>query len=424
MSASSTRVTVTSAKDTMIELGTLAENVLDSAGPIVITGLNDISAAYEGQEPVTGPYPTDPLWAALDSAWNALSDKMRSCLEQLALAMGVSALPTTFEWWDGIRDYMETNGIFVDPRNWSRGSDSTGGNLTYRRLTTDWYGNAIDTGFIDTTTIEYTGDGSAVLTSLPANLEPWEEGGAGLDEDIVAWGPFFLSRNNGLVRDPAFATPVGTASTITAQGSWTFNSLTEWGVTTSNVWQDTYRAGRGLSPTQGVVTDTASAYVEQLNCIETEVPALPFCICYVAGGGGSAEVTLNWGNNSQAFGSLAANSFHLLVPDRNEELWPQVFEQSAANPRRIRATLSNVGTGATVTISILNWLPFIRANGVWHIAYSSLTPPAVGDSASIADTLAAPASSLNDMLPRLFPNDPEAYLRNVENTGDTEWGPI
>jgi len=423
MSATSARITVSDAKDTMIELGKLAENMLDSAGPIIINGLNDISAVYSGQDPVTGPYPDDELWSSLDACWNALSDKMLSCLEQLALAMGVSAIPTTFEWWDGIRDYMETNGTYVDPRNWSRGSDVSAA-LTYRRLLKDWYGNDIDTGNIDTTVIEYLGEGSGRVTSEPANLEPWIEGGAALDQSFPCWGPYFLSQNNGLVRDPAFATPRGTTSTITAQGQWTFNSLSEWGITTSNVWQDTYRSGKGLTPTQGITTDTASAYVEQLNCKPTVVPALPICICYIAGGGGTAEVTLNWGNNSQAFGSLTADSYHLLVPDRNEELWPQVFEQSNSVPRRLRATLSSIGGGATLTISVLNWIPFVLANGVWHVAYSGLTPPAIGATASIADTLGSPASSLNDMLPRLFPADPEAYLRNQSNTGDTEWGPI
>lgn len=415
----SDRATTAEAIATMVDVGDGAYDLLITDGPSIIARLDQIAAAYAGQQGriMASPNQSEQR-RALVTSMNAYNTMMTTALLELAKSDGVDidGDPTRAQFWRDLRDWMEDDNYYVTGRGWTRGSEPSITNLSVWRLTTDRNGEPIESGYpqvITTMVRAATGNQAAPSVRVygePAGLDAYELLGNGFSSDLTPVSPEANSSGN-LLTNPSLRNDVTNGGDITALDGWTLSATDEWVSDTST---QLFREG-----TRAIKTTTEDAYIEQTvrNNINPDRPYLPVVAVYLDSVGSGDAITISWGGKSQTFDSVTNSAWVLLAPDRDQDLWLEQFDD-ASNGGRLRVTFE--GSSGTCFLGWVGWVPMRRLGDyMWWAAALGDGSPLAGASGTTTDSLSA-AATLNHILPMLYPNNPEAYLKTTSDTGSTQ----
>jgi len=415
----SDRATLSEALATLVDVGDGTLDLIKTDGPSIIAKLDAIAAAYAGQR-------GDKMAAPNQSGQRlALRQAVRSYVEMMGIALNDLGKADTVDipvdaptgvYFRLLREWMSSANYYVTARGWTRGSEPSITGLSVYRLLTDRRGEPIESGnpeVITATVVKANGNAQTPLVEVsgePAGLDAFELLGSGMDRaPLTPLSPDVVGDN--LLINPTLAHSFADAADVTALSGWTLNASDEW-------VSDTDQLFRNL--TTSIQTSTQNAYIEQFvtSSLNPDRPYLPVVAVRPSGAGSGGIVTINWGGKSQVFSSLTNNTWQLLAPDRDEDLWPLQFDD-ATNGARIRVTFSG-SAGGSLNVAFVGWVPMTRLpNGQWWLTALQDTTPVVGASGTITDSLSA-ADTLNHYLPLLFPNEPEAYLKTTNDSGSTQ----
>jgi hypothetical protein len=416
----SDRASLAEAIATLVDVGDATYDLINTDGPSVIARLDQIAAAYAGQDGQTMAAPNQsPVRLALRNQIASYRTMMTSALLELAKADGVDVEGTPSQplWWHQIREWMEDDNYYATGRGWTRGSEPSVTNLNTYRLLTDQTGESVETGYPQVITTEVqraTGNQASPQVRIygePAGLDQFELLGNGFSNAIAPFGPGGnnsgnLLSNSSLVNDIANAGDIASADI----SSWTLNADDEWQADTAKGFGNLTRC---------IGTDDQNAYIEQsvVSGLRRDVPYLPVVAVYLDSVGSGNAVTINWGGKSQTFSSVTNSQWVVLAPDRDGDLWLDQFDD-ATNGGRIRVTFA--GSSGTLSVGWVGWVPMTRLGDfAWWACVLGDSNPLAGASATTTDSLSANAT-LNHVLPLLYPTNPNAYLRTSSDTGSTQ----
>ena len=348
-------------------------------------------------------------------------DALLQSLDEWGASSGVSnPFPAgSREWFISMRQYLDDVGPHaggsVDKKvtalGWTRAAESHPTGFKCYRVTVDEYGQAIDTGFAGTTTIESVTGPGRLIKSLRLTQED-----AGRDLFSVLG----MTDNVQKVMDIPSIDENNTAGVVnvnpnlnsTATDGSTLTTLTGW--TLSGTWLNETVTPLLRTQTNVIYSAVNDSYIEQ-NIAQEMRARTPYLACvwvYPTGMAVGDGVTINMGGKSQAYTGLTQDAWQLLVLDRDVDLYPNQFDDTT-NGRRIRITNNRVTSG-TLYVGAVYVVPFVRYNSIWYRPITNTVNPIIGSKATVADTLSIASKNQNALrLLYLLDGNEEAYLTNA-----------
>jgi len=410
---------VSQAEATFVDVCQAYHEKLVTDGPAANTDVAAILAAYNGDE--------DAEVARLQDAVRAgelaqLSGPLKQFLDRALLdwvhssVIQFSGTSVTNELFVRLRQYLDDVGPFaggsvdkdVTARGWTRGSPSLVSTpaMNIYRITVDEYGQAIETGKAQVMRLNVVTP--AGQTPKIVRVDPGDAGRDGFD----AQGPggpsldlqlFDYRTANGLLQNPTLAHGVTAAASLSASSvsGWTISGTVVAGT----------QLFRGLTSSVKMTAD--ADYMEQTITARPK-PRTPYLLMVwvYPEAGFTGTVTLAWGSKSQAFNSLTASQWNLLVIDRDLDTFPEQWD-AVGSSNRVRITATTAHNDFTVGLVQMVeckrdpsncWLA--GSNG---ITAASPADVAYGATGSITDSISE-SGQMQRVLEHAYPNLVEAYL--------------
>lgn len=292
-----------------------------------------------------------------------------------------------------IREYMDDNSQDIKTRaltvNAPSASGTPAGDFTIRRLSTDKYGNTIESCNVETITFECIADQNSGTkehaerfratgaTPYP-NAAQWT--GSGLEVELRN----FHAKTTNILSNPSFETGSSqtdnTALTATTDvTNWTAATAANWKWRSGAVDSSyTYRGYPGAPSTLWALENTASDSLTQTiltaNAGAKFNPLVPYFLrlAWMRKASATGNLTLDFGasQGTATIGSATNDVWnHLFIP-LNASCWFDVFNQDALD---VVITTDTLATG-TVVFDDVVLAPMVGVGGHWYAMDGGDTP--------------------------------------------------
>lgn len=331
-------------------------------------------------------------------------------LDDLRKAISSSAPPRSLQFWEDLREYMDTNSQDVQDRGINFGSVSAGGSNvgtgTVYRLTTDRLGHQIQSVWLSTTTFKCVRDqnsgtevGREVFDVYSGAVLPDRIAEGGNPERIQVVG----AAGDVILANCSFYSFSGTAGSPTAISNWTSTATvngTNFDFDSTNFFRaspEEKRQGTSYAlniKASTVLTQKLSTRRLRLN------PAVPYLILLRYNrqvGSASGTLDLRVGTTEATVAVSAQTGWNTLAITMNSGAWLENFDEDD-----LTIDIDWTRTGGNLLIDDLVFVPLVPYGGLWWAFVGGATHALIGDTWSFTDALLGSDGKVQSWLWRAF----------------------
>lgn len=354
---------------------------LRTAGGTLVTNLDTHDQALEGDYAAEAGVQAKGLRSAVADAVLRGKSVIDQHLFDVATAIGSDATDPEVILSD-LYKYMEDNNYVVKSRSMSYGSVSAGGSNvgtgTIYRLTSDQYGNKIESCHPTTTTVKCLQDqnsgtlvGREVFTIYQSNpaLDILGLAGSGQRGELIAHA------GNEILQNASFQTLTGSAASPTDIPGWTSSvtvSSTNYTFDETNYFRKSpEEAASGATPRALNVKATATLSQTMRTLGVSLSPSVPYvfgCRWNRQVGSASGTLTLHLGDQTTAVSVAAQTGWQTLIVAMDLNVWLRQFNEDDLDVK-----LAWSRSGGDLLLDDVFFGPMTQYDGLWYFALGGAT---------------------------------------------------